>query len=220
MPKEFILFSDNHALQFIMQQPKLNQKHVKWVEFLQGFTFVIKHVSGKANKVADALSRKSLMVQESQIQVLGFDFLKDLYKSDLDFKEAYEVSLNPSQRNGGPWNEYTLQDGLLFKDSKLCVPKCSMRENLIQEKHNGGLAGHFGIDKTVGQLSHYYFWPKTREAVETYVKMCRICQHVKGRSQNIGWTLLFLFQVDLGIQSVWTSYWVFQGHKKVMTLSL
>ena len=123
---------------------------MKWVEFLQGFTFVIKHVSGKANKVIDALSRKSLMVQESQIQVLGFDFLKDLYKSDLDFKEAYEVSLNPAQRNGGPWNDYTLQDGLLFKDSELCVPKCSMRENLIQEKHNGGLAGHFGIDKTVG----------------------------------------------------------------------
>ena len=70
------------------------------------------------------------MVQESQIQVLGFDFLKDLYKSDLDFKETYEVSLNPIQRNGGPWNEYILQDGLLFKDSKLCVPKCSMRENL------------------------------------------------------------------------------------------
>ena len=78
-----------------MQHPKLNQKHVKWVEFLQGFTFVIKHVSGKANKVAYALSRKSLMVQESQIQVLRFDFLKDLYKYDLDLKEAYEVSLNP-----------------------------------------------------------------------------------------------------------------------------
>ena len=123
---------------------------MKWVEFLQGFTFVIKHVSGKANKVADALSKKSLMVQESQIQVLGFDFLKDLYKSDLDFKEAYELSLNLVQRNGGPWNEYTLKDGLLFKDSKLCVPKCSMRENLIQEKYNGGLVGHFGIDKTVG----------------------------------------------------------------------
>ena len=82
------MFSDNHALQFIMQQPKLNQKHVKWVEFLQGFTFVIKHVSVKAKEVADALSRKSLMVQESQIQVLGFDFLKDLYTFELDFKEA------------------------------------------------------------------------------------------------------------------------------------
>ena len=61
-----------------------------------------------------------------------------------------------------------------------------MRENLIQEKHNGGLAGHFGIDKTVGQLNHYYFWPKMRSEVERFVKKCRICQHAKGRSQNTG----------------------------------
>ena len=69
-----------------MQQPKLNQKHVKWVDFLQGFTFVIKHVSGKSNQVADALSRKRLMVQESQVQVLGFDFHKDLCKYDIDLR--------------------------------------------------------------------------------------------------------------------------------------
>ena len=31
-----------------------------------------------------------------------------------------------------------------------CVPRCSMIENLIQEKHNGGMAGHFGSDKTFG----------------------------------------------------------------------
>ena len=97
-----------------MQQPKLNQKHVKWVEFLQGFTFVIKHVSGKANRVADASSRKILMVQESQVQVFGFYFLKYLYKSDIDFKETYEISLNPAQRDRGPWNDYILQDGMLF----------------------------------------------------------------------------------------------------------
>ena len=34
MPKEFVLYYNNHALQYIMQQPKLNLKHVKWVEFL------------------------------------------------------------------------------------------------------------------------------------------------------------------------------------------
>ena len=33
MAIEFVLYSDNHALQYIMQQPKLNLKHVKWVEF-------------------------------------------------------------------------------------------------------------------------------------------------------------------------------------------
>ena len=74
MPKEFVLLWDNHALQFLRQQRKLSQKHVKWVEFLQGFTFVLKHISGKANKVVDALSRRSFIMQESQVQVLGFDY--------------------------------------------------------------------------------------------------------------------------------------------------
>ena len=49
MPREFVLYSDNHALQFINSQPKLNQRHAKWVEFLQNFTFVVKHTSGKSN---------------------------------------------------------------------------------------------------------------------------------------------------------------------------
>jgi hypothetical protein len=34
VPKEFVLYSDNHALQFVTQQEKLNQKHVKWIEFM------------------------------------------------------------------------------------------------------------------------------------------------------------------------------------------
>jgi hypothetical protein len=55
---------------------------------------------------------------------------------------------------------------------------------MIQEKHNGGLAGHFRSDKTYGKLSHFYFCPRMRSEVEKYVNICRICQHAKGRSQN------------------------------------
>ena len=80
-----MLYSENHALQYIMQQPKLNQKHAKWVEFLQSFTFVLKHISGQSNRVADALSRRSLIIQESRVQVLGFEYLRDLYETDNDF---------------------------------------------------------------------------------------------------------------------------------------
>jgi hypothetical protein len=62
VPKDFVLYSDNHALQFVYRQEKLNQKHEKWVEYMQNFTFVIKHISGTANKVVDALSRKCLIL--------------------------------------------------------------------------------------------------------------------------------------------------------------
>jgi hypothetical protein len=62
IPKEFVLYSDNHALQFVTQQEKLNQRHVKWVEYMHNFTFVIKHISGIANKVAHTLSRKCLLL--------------------------------------------------------------------------------------------------------------------------------------------------------------
>jgi hypothetical protein len=72
VPKEFVLYSDNHALQFVTQQEKLNQKHAKWVEYMQNFTFVIKHISGTTNKVVDALSRKCLLCRnlESKLWVL------------------------------------------------------------------------------------------------------------------------------------------------------
>jgi hypothetical protein len=64
IPKEFVLHNDNQSLQFITRKEKLNQKHGKWVEFMQNFTFVIKHIARTTNKVTDVLSRRSLIVQE------------------------------------------------------------------------------------------------------------------------------------------------------------
>jgi hypothetical protein len=99
IPKEFVLYSDNHALQFVTQQEKLNQRHVKWVEYMQNFTFVIKHISGTANKVVDALSRKCFLLQEFKVKTLGFDDLREMYANDPNFKEAYEAVENPVLRD-------------------------------------------------------------------------------------------------------------------------
>jgi hypothetical protein len=107
---------------------------------MQNFTFVIKHIFGTANKVVDALSRKCLLLQEFKVRTLGFDDLKDMYADDLDFKEAYEADENPVLRDRSQWIEYVIQDGLLFKGNQLCIPNFSMRENLLKEKHSGGLA--------------------------------------------------------------------------------
>ena len=127
MPREFVLYSDNHALQFINNQPKLNQRHAKWVDFLQKITFVIKHTSGKSNKVVDALSKISLVMQEVKVSTLGFENSIAMYKEDVDFKDIYASYENPFTHNRSHWLDYMMQEGFLFKDSKLCITRCSMK---------------------------------------------------------------------------------------------
>lgn len=72
----------------------MNQRHAKWVEFLQNFTFVIKHPIGLANKVVDFLSRINLILQKFQISSFGFDEIMDMHESDANFEEAYEPYKN------------------------------------------------------------------------------------------------------------------------------
>ena len=81
--------------------------------------------------MADALSRRALLLQESTMQVVGFEHLKDLYETDADFKEAYEACQNPLLRNNSPWLDYNLQEKILFKGGQLCAPDYSRRENII-----------------------------------------------------------------------------------------
>ena len=59
-----------------------------------------------------------------------------------------------------------------------------MRDNLLKEKHSGGLAGHLRHDKTLAQLSSSYYWLGMRTDVIKFMNICRICQHVKGKRQK------------------------------------
>jgi hypothetical protein len=141
---------------------------------MENFTFVINHISSTSNKVVDALSRIFLLLQEFRVRTLGFDDLRDMYVGDQDFGEAYEAAENPILIDRSQWAEYMIQEGLLFRGNQLCIPKCSMRDNLLKEKHNGVLAGHFGHDKKFAKLNESYFWPGMRADVKRFVETCRI----------------------------------------------
>ena len=91
LPREFLVYIDNHALIFLNGQEKLNQRHLKWVEYLKAYTFVIKQKKCVRNKVADALSRRVLDIQEIQLQSVGMSDLKDLYREEKDFKDVHEA---------------------------------------------------------------------------------------------------------------------------------
>jgi hypothetical protein len=62
---------------------------------MQSFIFVIKHIGGQAKTIADALSRRILVLRECQVQVLGFDHMNEMYKDDLDFKESIVPTTTP-----------------------------------------------------------------------------------------------------------------------------
>jgi hypothetical protein len=49
-----------------------------------------------------------------------------------------------------------------------------MRENLLKEKHSGGLAAHFGHEKTFAKLNESYFWPGMQADVRRFVERYRI----------------------------------------------
>ena len=56
--EKFFLFTDHKSLQYLFIQRELNMRQRRWLEFVKDYQFDIQYHSGKANVVADALSRR------------------------------------------------------------------------------------------------------------------------------------------------------------------
>ena len=73
------------------KKEKMSNRQLKWMKYLHAFTFTIKHKKGQLNKVVDVLSKRMLTIPEVQLNSIGIESFKDLYKDDEDFVEAYKV---------------------------------------------------------------------------------------------------------------------------------
>jgi hypothetical protein len=175
-PKEFVIHSDHEALKYLKGQAKLNRRHAKWVEFIETFPYVVKYKKGKENIVADALSRKNVLLNQLDVKVPGLESIKELYPTDHEFSEPFA-----NCTTGKGWEKYHIHDGFLFRANKLCVPHCSVRLLLLQETHAGGLMGHFGWRKTYEMLADHFYWPKMRRDVQRLVQRCITCHKAKSK---------------------------------------
>jgi hypothetical protein len=169
----FVLHSDHESLKYINGQQKLSPRHARWVEFLQSFHFSSKYKDGKSNVVADALSRRYALLTTLETRLLGFEMLKNYYEEDVDFGEIF------SKCRGGSFEEYSLQEGFLFKENRVCIPRHPIRELLVREAHGGGLAGHFAGTKTLEILKEHFYWPKMLGDVQKIVDKCVTCHMAK-----------------------------------------
>ena len=57
------------------------------MEFIETFPYVIHYKQGKENIVADALSRRYVLISILDDKFLGFEYIKELLPLDQDFSE-------------------------------------------------------------------------------------------------------------------------------------
>jgi hypothetical protein len=146
-----VIHTDHESLKHLKGQGKLNKRRARWMEYIETFPYVIRYKQSKENIVADALSRRYVLLTSMSAKMLGFEYVKDMYADDADFSDVYKAC------DKAAFGKFYKHDGCLFKESKLCVPSCSMHELLVREAHGGGLMGHFGVKKNLDILHEHFF---------------------------------------------------------------
>ena len=195
----FEILTDHQSLEYFMTARQMNQRQVRWSEFLSQFHFVIKYRPGKKNIIADVLSRKDTpCVDEGRyLTMLPSDCLEDgVYPqiAPVDTLAPDEIvervkflnrtsseldSFRQMAREGSS-SRWTLQDDLLLFDGRLEVPdEDDLRARLLDEIHRQPLTAHPGIEKLKKLVSARYHWPGWATDVKRYVDNCLVCKRTK-----------------------------------------
>eukprot|EP00253_Pinus_taeda_P017694 PITA_17694 len=160
MGRKFLLLTDHDSLTNYFSQPTLNARQARWMDFLSSFDFDIKHLQGKANRVADALSRKIQSLYEVSISGWKNPFL-DIIKETSDQDAEYQQLRQQIQQavKEDSQQEYTTDDaGLIYFKGRIYVPNQSRIKNLIMDEfHISHYAGHPGYQKMITAIRKEYF---------------------------------------------------------------
>jgi len=90
---KFEVFSDHKSLKYLFDQKELNMRQRRWMEFLKDYDFELQYHPGKANVVANALSRKSLHISSLMIHEMN------LLKRFRDMNVSVTISHDKMQLN-------------------------------------------------------------------------------------------------------------------------
>ncbi|GJU91085.1 reverse transcriptase domain-containing protein [Tanacetum coccineum] len=181
-----VIYTDHKSLQNIFDQKDLNMRQKRWIELFSDYECEIRYHPGKANVVADALSRKE-HVKPRRVRAMAMTIQSGMKMLILAAqKEAFEQENLPSERlNGLEQQMEKRDDGSLYFLDRIWVPLVGgVRITIMDEAHKSKYSVHPGADKMYYDLRDMYWWPGMKRDIATYVSKCLTCSKVKAEHQR------------------------------------
>jgi hypothetical protein len=197
------IYTDHKSLKYIFTQSELNMRLRRWLQLIKDYELEIHYHPGKANVVADALSRKAfchcltmktshiMLCQEMEKLNLGMiqhgtsDHLKlesvllqriiDAQRNDKRMKHIHE------KMEAGKANCFRRDDqGIIWFNNRIVVPKNEeIRQQILDEAHLSRYSIHPGSTKMYHDLKQHYWWTKMKIEIARYLARCDTCRCVK-----------------------------------------
>nr|GEX70470.1 reverse transcriptase domain-containing protein [Tanacetum cinerariifolium] len=162
-----IVFTDHKSLQHILDQKELNIRQQRWLELLRDYDCEIRYHPGKANVVADALSRKERS-KPLQVPALVMTIRLKLPKQILSAQSEAKKEENFINKDlQGMINKLEPRvNGTLSLNNQSWIP-CfgDLRALIMHESHKSKYSIHPGSDKMYQDLKKLYWWPNMKENI-------------------------------------------------------
>jgi hypothetical protein len=174
---------------------------------IKDYDLGINYHPGKANVVANALSRKKYynatfarrMPPElrREIEYLNLGMVNEA-KVVMEVEPTLEAEIWEGQLEDAKlkeirqliWNNKTsdfLEDcqGTLWLGKQICVPNLKpIKESILREAHDSAYSIHPGSTEMYKDLKTHYWWYGMKRDIAEYVSLCDTCQRVKAEHQR------------------------------------
>ena len=190
------IYTDHKSLKYLLTQKELNLRQRRWLELFKDYDCIIDYHPEKANVVADALSRKTVVAMSLQYSDwrLASDgaMLAQLEAQPVLKKMIIDAQKNDEQLHkklqmvrDGDETEFSVKEaGSLYFQNKLCVlDDKELKKKLLFEDHNTVFTMHPRGNKMYQDLKQFYWWKGMKRDVTEYVSKCLMCQQVKAKHQ-------------------------------------
>jgi hypothetical protein len=147
MGKKFELRTDYISLKYLFEQPTLNARKIRWLEFLTEYDFDIKHIKGKENKVVNPLSRRVHLMHATIVNMHKLELKNRILDGLVTDQHYLQVKENIQQGYvQQKIKEYEIkEDRLILHKNRIYVPSSGELRNLVlKEMDDVPYAGHPG----------------------------------------------------------------------------